>query len=332
MSTEAKVVHIEKYDMNTFEKERKPYVMICTDVVQRMSMKNSQAFLIWVYLESLPTTWKPNKQHLINHFCISEKTYKRHMCWLNSVGLIEYRQNRTEKGGFGKGHLVVLNGTKFNPQSEKNGAVKIDPSVIAKQKDKVIHSPVSSRRPKNGPTEKTSTARENRGLEGISPEGQKTVLPCFDPLIKKTKSFKKEKEKTNNSVLVFSDQQTVKSHIQQLAAQRQEVVEAETISQGAYYAFDTNEDKSTSSVVKRINIFLKKVREAKWLIPQGYNNITSQSIGEKEEQYQEAKEATYAQDKAAYRSLAEAPGFQDMLKKLKGRANVNGPRVQTNAC
>lgn len=166
-----------------------------------------------------------------------------------------------------------------------------------------------------------------------TPPSKVTVPPvrCDGPKVKEIKKNKKNKTRAFVSVPVFSDSQTVKSHIQQLAAQRQFEVDADIVSQGAYYAFDTNDDKSPESVVKRINIFLKMVREVRWLTPQGYNNITSQSIRDKEEQYQKTKLAEIEQDKVAYRSLAEAPGFQDMLKKLKGRANANGTRMQTNA-
>ena len=85
-----KIIHIEKYEIGTFEKEGKPYVMIRTDIIQQMMMNHSQEFLLWVFLESLPPTWVPCKTHITKHFNISDRTYERYMAWLNGVGLIEY--------------------------------------------------------------------------------------------------------------------------------------------------------------------------------------------------------------------------------------------------
>lgn len=343
-----KKIHIEKYDIHTYEKSKKPYVMICTDVIQRISMKNSQAFLMWSYLESLPPTWKPNKHHLMSHFEISARTYERHMQWLSTVGLIEYRQERYSDGSFGRGHLVILDGVNFNPDAENHGTVKIGKSLINKrkkssstrentssrtvkfgktlinnEKQKVIHRK-PSRIAKIGVAVQTSAARAITEEFGVSPERQITEVRCFGAHINKTKSFRKDIEKTNSIVPVFLDHETVKSHIDKLTEQRQQPLEEQTVLQGVYYAYETNPDKTTESILKRINIFLKKVREGQWLIPQGFEGITSQSIREKEEQQQAAKKAEYEQDKIAVRALVQAssvPGFKEMFAKIKGKAD-----------
>lgn len=300
-----KQIHIEKYDMATFEKEKKPYVMICTDVIQRIEMKYSQAFLLWVFLESLPVTWVPNRYHLMEHFQISESTYERHMHWLNTVGLIEYRQKRDSGGTFGKGHLVVLNGTKFDPEGISNGTVKIDGTVINKKKAKVIHISEANRDAKFGDTAKQPETRASTGLSQNSPNRQITEVRSDDAHINTTEILKKERKKTNNPVSVFADALSVKTRIEEIVANRkaQEPLDNEIIEQGIFYCYTQNDDKSEKSVNKKINIFLKLVRENKWLIPHGYEGITTKSIREKEEAEQRAKREQYEQEALSYKDI-----------------------------
>lgn len=107
-------------------------------------------------------------------------------------------------------------------------------------------------------------------------------------------------------------------------ANRDAYIEQDILEQGVYYAYETNPDQSFDSVNKRINIFLKKVREDKWLIPQGYKGITSQSIREQEEEHQREKQEQYRQDGQAFRDIASTvlsptgeKTLGDILKKLK---------------
>lgn len=162
-----KQVHIEKYDIGTFEKEKKPYAMILTEVTQNFPMSHAQEYLLWSYLESLPPNWIPNRYHLMQKFNISSRTYERYMSFLSAVGLIEYRQVRQKNGAFGKGHLVVLDGLKFNPQAINNGTVKIDGSVINKKKAK-------NRTAKFGDTGQTSKPPYNTSEYEESPNRQIT--------------------------------------------------------------------------------------------------------------------------------------------------------------
>lgn len=144
------------------------------------------------------------------------------------------------------------------------------------------------------------------------------------PNTTRSSSIINSKKQNKGPVPVFSDSLSVKNHIEKVVANRDTYVEDEVLDQGVYYAYETNPDKSFDSVMKRINIFLKKVREGMWLIPQGYQGLTSQSIREDEEQYQREKEAQYRQEAQAMQNITESiatgagfKGFQDMLQKLK---------------
>ncbi len=266
-----KQIHIEKYDCAAFEVEKKPFTMVLTDLIQKFPINRSSELLLWMFLESLPTTWVPNKKHIMAHFGISDRTYERYMSYLNATNLIEYRQNRKASGSFGEWTLIVLNGTRFNPEAVSNRSAKIDGTVINRVKnEKVIHNLDDHRSAKFGGTAEPLRIRSSSSDSNVSPFRQITVERCGDVHINKTIKEIKEKKKTNNPISVFSESCFVKTHIETVVAQRHVILDEEIIKQGVFYCFDTNEDKSFDSVNKRVNIFLKLVKEKKWLIPQGY--------------------------------------------------------------
>ncbi len=143
--------------------------------------------------------------------------------------------------------------------------------------------------------------------------------------------YKKKQKQGPVNPSVFSDTETVKTFIERMVANRkdQEPLDDDIIDQGTFYSFTRNDDKRFASVNKRINIFLKKVREGKWLIPQGWNGISSQSIREKEEEDQRAKQEQYKQDAQMFQGItgtvAKGEGlksFSAMFQKLKD--DING--------
>lgn len=325
MSSKVKHIRIEKYDIEAFKKEQKPYAQILNEVIQRCPISHANEFLLWCFLESLPATWAPNKQHIMEYFSISERSYERYLGWLNAVGLIEYRQERNKDGSFGKWELIVLNGTKFNPDAASNRSAKIGGAVIHRlKKAEVIHISDSTVSAKIGGTAESSTDHASTEESSKSPFRQKTVERSNGGHINTTIKNRKERKKTNNPISVFSDTESVKNHIELTIANRKSFVEEAIIDQGIYYAYETNEDKGFDSVNKRINIFLKKVRLGEWLTPQGYNGITSQSIREQEEQQQREKQELYKQDARAFQAIrgavlteGGAQALKDIFKKLQ---------------
>lgn len=282
-----KQIHIEKYDIGSFEKEQKPYAMILNEVIQNTPYNKNNEVFMWIYLESLPSTWKPCKQHIMKRFKISSSTYERRMAWLNASGLIEYRQDRETSGVFGKGRLVVLNGSRFNPDAVSNRIVKFDGAVVSRIK-------------------KAQVVQLHRIVN--SPESGQTDPTAVDAHINTITTTKKDiRKKTNNkgtTVSVFLDTQSVKNHIEMVIANRQDPVDDEIINQGVFYAFTKNIDKSFDSVTKLINVFLKKVREGKWLMPQGYNDVTTQSIRRDEEELERKKQDQHMQEAKVFRQIS----------------------------
>ena len=321
-----KQIHIEKYDFKAFEKEQKPYVMVLTELIQSFPIKRSNELLLWMFLESLPATWKPCKQHITEHFKISDRTYERYMSFLNATNLIEYRQERTNEGTFGEWKLIVLNGTKFNPSALSNRSAKIDGTVIKRVKTKkVIHNSDSNQSAKFGGTVTPSTTRTSTDKSEIQPFRHFTAERLNDVHINTTIKNIKERKKTNKKTVdVFLDTYSVKDHLNLVIVNRKLFVEDEIINQGIYYAFVTNNDKSFDSINKRLNIFLKKVREGKWLIPQGYNGITSQSIRHEEEIYEQNKQEQHQQDATITRMIHKAVLSGAGLEALKNMKNLVG--------
>lgn len=142
---------------------------------------------------------------------------------------------------------------------------------------------------------------------------------------------KQNKEPVTPAVSVFSCTESVKTHLNLVIAKRKVYVDEEVIDQGIYYAYETNTDKSFDSVNKKLNIFLKKVREGKWLIPQNWNGISSQSIREKEEADQRAKQEQYQQEAKVFQGITGAvakgdglKSFSAMFQKLKDDVNGKG--------
>jgi len=328
-----KQIHIEKYDIGSFEKEGKPYVMIRTEIIQKMMMKHAQEFLLWIYLESLPITWKPCKEHLTKHFNISERTYERYMSWLSGAGLIEYRQARGPKGYFGKGHLVILDGSKFNMNSTTNGTVRIGETLINKKKTKVIHRETPNGIAKFGVPDEFATDRSSKGPQKIHPERQITEVPSNDVHINTIIKEIKERKKTNKpSCSVFSDTSSVKTHLESIISNRNIFVEEDIINQIVFYV---GIGISFNDGLKKMNIALKKVREGLWNIPNGYKNITYKSIGIKEDQERKEKIKMYQEESIAFRSLTKTiregegiKGFSSLVKKLRDDLDDNRGRMQ----
>lgn len=298
---------IEKFLPNgKLKHEDRPYTILPNHVLQNCS--NLEALGLWCHLQSRPANWDVSPKNIQIHFNIGRDKSYNLLHYLIDVGLLEHIREKHEDGTFGASFYIVKNGDvmkNYSPSPKKPKLVKscVDNSITPFPDLPYPDKPY----PVNQDTTNTRASKKTRE-------------------IKKTRT---------RPVPVFSDSVSVQSHIQHLVAQRQLELDAAIVSQGTYYAWDTNSDKGISSVVKRINIFLKKVREGQWLIPQGYNGITSQSIREKEELQQKAKKAEYAQDVAAIKNLMnlkECPEFQAMLKKVKGRANgAYSGRMQKDA-
>lgn len=134
-SNKNKAIYIEKFDADSMDHELIPFAQIDRNVIQ--NIKNPGAALIWFYLQSMPRTWKPNKHQIMNHFDISERTYKRHMAFLRDSCLIEYKRIRNKNGQLESVELMILNGRKFKKldhPAKNDGEIEKNKSPVDKTK------------------------------------------------------------------------------------------------------------------------------------------------------------------------------------------------------
>jgi hypothetical protein len=288
MASIKKTVNIEKYDFDEFEKEEKPFTMILTQVIQNAT-KNPKETYLWIYLQSLPVTWIPNKKHLMQVFDLSERTYERYMSWLNAVSLIEYRQDRDENGHFGKWRLVVLNGTKFNPTAVSSRSAKIGGTVMDRSKKvQSAHAHRSANLPLNG--EPVATANG----------GHIKTTPKIDN--------KKNKKTKQDSVFVFSCSEEIETCLEDRASKKNLHLSDDLKDQVLFWI---EKDVQKENISKCINGALKKISEGKWNIPHGYKGITSQSIKKNDDEQQRQKE-----DETKYDALV-GEGLYETLKNAR---------------
>lgn len=268
LSTGKKNITIEKYDFDLFEKEKKPYVIILNEVIQKTPPERMREVFLWIYLESLPSTWKPCKKNITQHFEISDRTYDRWMSWLNATNLIEYRQIRNDEGTFGKGQLIVLNGTNFKPSAVSNRTAKIDGTVVSRSKKvQNVQAHRTAKKPLNGETDRS-----------VCDAHINTTVKKENNVVKKTET---------SVVPVFSCDQEIEDFIKLRATQRDITITQDILDQIIFWIV---RDEDTSTIPRRINAALTLVVKKKWGIPHGWKGITTQSIKKKEEEQKRQKE------------------------------------------
>lgn len=78
------------------------------------NIKSGDAFLVWCYLYSKSKDWKVIKQNIKNVYGFGDEKLKKILSYLKRANLIEYVQDKGEKGRFASVQIHVLNGSKFD--------------------------------------------------------------------------------------------------------------------------------------------------------------------------------------------------------------------------
>jgi hypothetical protein len=136
--------------------------------------------------------------------------------------------------------------------------------------------------------------------------------------VSQEKQNKEPIQPVEKPVSVFSCKEDVKTHVENIVSKRGNFIEEEIADQITWYA--SKYLGNNSEIKKKVNIALKKVREGKWNIPQGYQGITSQSIREKEEQQSRQKAEQYQQEAKSFQEISKAilsPCASSALAELK---------------
>lgn len=191
-------INIHKYDFNEYEKEKIPFTLICDTVIDGCT--NYTAGWIWMYLLRRPADWVPCKWEIMKHFNISEPTYKRHMQYLKSCGLVELRQSRNDDGTLGNIRIIVLSGAKFNPAGDTYQGIIFD--VSNDPVDNSSNENDDDRGIKNDPpVDPAPEAASNRGIKNDPTDSnrwiKKPVTGEMNPHTKERSSSTKEISHTN---------------------------------------------------------------------------------------------------------------------------------------
>lgn len=218
-----------------------------------------------------------------DEICIPERTLRRYFERLENLGFIETKIKKIR--GLNVKHVrpnmdkVFDEITNLLNKNHPNRPLCPDPNIEQKLDKK--------------PCTKITPTGQNDRLEPATLSGSSIYTEEY-----------LQKNKTNNKkpVFVFSDKQAVKDHLTDIITKRQAFIEDSTIDEILFYI---GEDRDMNSVNKKINIALKKIRERKWNIPNGFNGITNESIRQNDLQVEEEKKKQYQQEAKAFRELSE---------------------------
>jgi hypothetical protein len=199
---------IEKLsDVSQVLVEQYPFTQIPNNVI--LSIKDNDAFRLYVYLLSKSRDWRVVKEYAAKECGIGEK--KARECWsyFARCGLIEYRTEKDGKGKIIKHDMVVLIGLKFNkdepfkPVDKSTGAktasvakTHIGKNPLSGQSTRVDFAPLLNKEITNkekATKQRESTARKKRvPLSEFSPNKNHVLLAkAFEvDLNKEVDSFK----------------------------------------------------------------------------------------------------------------------------------------------
>lgn len=107
---------IEKFS-GKFSSEAKGVTVLVNSVVQ--SIKDFNVLGLYVYLASMPDTWKPNAKELMKHTSFSKNKIYRLISALIAEGLMTVKEIR-EKGRFSSYHYTVHLHRQSCPQNEES--------------------------------------------------------------------------------------------------------------------------------------------------------------------------------------------------------------------
>lgn len=181
------IINIQKFNpkqQNEFSKEPLPYTQICNTVINKC--QNPVAGFIWIYLQSKPETWRPCKWEIMKRFNISESTYKRHMKYLTSTNLIETHMTRNPQGQIVDWRIVVLNGSRFNPQADDYTGVVCEIQKNQSVKNDLLETP---------PSDKGFSQSVKNDLLVKNQSVKNTTPGSFDPPYKERLTSLEKKEK-----------------------------------------------------------------------------------------------------------------------------------------
>lgn len=102
---------VQKLDFSHVIQSKRGFTTFLNEVVQNIT----DGFIlgVYTYLSTLPPDWNVNRVQLGNHFRVGRDKINDALAWLNDNYLIEYKQDRDEKGNFLGSYIEVQDGYEF---------------------------------------------------------------------------------------------------------------------------------------------------------------------------------------------------------------------------
>jgi hypothetical protein len=288
---------IEKNKTNSLKHEESGWSTFINETLN--NIKHTGALGVYCYLASKPEDWDICKVHLQNHFKCGREHIDTCIRYLKDIGLYVTSMTRDEKGKC-TGWQTIL-------------------------RKKIPHEIVDNIQNTGNPSSgDLSRIRVSQKLG--KPETGKSAT-TKEIGFKKEGSFKK-----NRSLSVFLDQASIKNHILLIIANRIKshpkfiTPSDDIVNQFIYWI---GEERNFDIVLHKINSALKLFQDGKWNIPQGYNDITTQSIAKKDDEYERQKQEQIMQDAKIGRAISKAvkgegfKAFQDFKQKFTVEYHAN---------
>jgi hypothetical protein len=257
---------IEKNNKNTLVHEDGGFTTALNETIQ--NIKHTGALGLYIYLASMPPDWDICKNQLQDHFGCGKEHMNTCFKYLKDIGAIEVIMNRNEKG-----------------QS-------IGWNTILKRKINIQSVPYIQK-PEN-PNSGQFTRNRKTQILGFQESGK----PALIKETTKTKEIKRKKtNKETPSVSVFSNSVSIRFHLDSIIKNRSLQLSDEVIKEIMFYI---GEEKDFDTVIKKINIALKAIRNGKWKTPYGFNTnpnsstpptrIKPETVEERNERYRLERE------------------------------------------
>lgn len=198
--TNASKVHIEPYPY--------PYTKILNSVIH--SIKDNDAFRVWVFCASKPEDWTVIKDWTRNQCGVGEKKAKKIWSYLHRCGLCSTIVVKNKQGKIIRFDLKILNGIQFNTEESfiKTSGAKRTPVVKNLEKKPVGH--------------KTTPVENHTGGFGRTTKKENTKLLKST---KKRKSFCSKKQK--NKAVDNSKKHSFANSMDQNAREKTQIEEHE---------------------------------------------------------------------------------------------------------
>lgn len=266
-SKNQKEINIEKFDLSDFSQEGSGFTQLSNIVIKNIT--DPFAFHIWAYLQSMPPTWIPNRQELINHFVIGEKKLTELLNFLIKSNLVITKQDRNSDGTMGKYRIRVLNGSRFIKLDsiKRRNNKEVDEQTTAPP----LTAPPVNRPPAYGGYINKDNINKNTEIKNTTTEGSKLAEENSSSILLECDKNMKEEFCYRNELYNLDLSSSQVDELEELYARNMELL----VLSAKRLRFDVrrnHRDKHTTAPLPQF--FMSIMRQLKgYNAPKGWNDV-----------------------------------------------------------